>query len=63
MKVYESSFVDDAGNGNHHETLIEISYGIETGEAERIAVDGVARGGVGKDGDESSGSCAKRTNS
>ncbi|EIW66891.1 hypothetical protein M231_05577 [Tremella mesenterica] len=41
IKVYESAFTED---GRTEGGLVPLDYGVETGEAERIAVDGVARG-------------------
>lgn len=40
LKVYEAAIEGDEGNAQ----FAELAYGIETGEAERIAVDGVSRG-------------------
>lgn len=51
ISVYESALESTGENIR----LVELGYGIETGEAERIAVDGVSRGGMGDGGVESSG--------
>lgn len=40
LKVYEAAIEGEEGNVK----FAELGYGIETGEAERIAVDGVSRG-------------------
>lgn len=40
LKVYEAATEGDDGRSR----FAELAYGIETGEAERIAVDGVSRG-------------------
>jgi COP9 signalosome complex subunit 6 len=40
LKVYEAARAGD----DNIEQFAELPYGIETGEAERIAVDGVSRG-------------------
>lgn len=54
VTIYESALdnteTDQGGMGK----FVQLSYGVETGEAERIAVDGVSRGGAGED-DEYSG--------
>lgn len=45
VKVYEATPADAEVTGEG--TFVELGYGIETGEAERIAVDGVSRGDIG----------------
>ncbi|OCF31345.1 COP9 signalosome complex subunit 6 [Kwoniella heveanensis BCC8398] len=48
IKVYESALTEGGKEtGNQGGQFVELQYGIETGEAERIAVDGVSRGGMG----------------
>ncbi|WVQ93357.1 hypothetical protein IAU59_000425 [Kwoniella sp. CBS 9459] len=54
IRVYESALTEGkTENERHGGQLVELEYGIETGEAERIAVDGVSRGGMGGEGEES----------
>ncbi|WVF65711.1 hypothetical protein IAT40_000442 [Kwoniella sp. CBS 6097] len=54
IKVYESALTEgNKENGLQGGQFVELEYGIETGEAERIAVDGVSRGGMGGEGEES----------
>ncbi|KAK4688504.1 COP9 signalosome complex subunit 6, partial [Tremellales sp. Uapishka_1] len=50
INIYES-FLDPSGEGGE-ENFVALDFGIETGEAERIAVDGVSKGTSG-DGEES----------
>jgi len=55
IKIYESALSESAAEDRDpKETFVQLAYGVETGEAERIAVDGVSRGGQGED-DESGG--------
>jgi len=55
IKIYESVLSEGAGeDGDAKGSFVQLAYGVETGEAERIAVDGVSRGGQGED-DESGG--------
>ncbi|OWT38922.1 COP9 signalosome complex subunit 6 [Cryptococcus neoformans Bt1] len=50
LKIYESATVTDTtGDTSGEGKFVELEYGIETGEAERIAVDGVAKGGAGEE--------------
>lgn len=50
LKIYESATVTDTtGEISGEGKFVELEYGIETGEAERIAVDGVAKGGAGEE--------------
>lgn len=42
--MYEAALESRDENGK----FVQLEYGIETGEAERIAVDGVSRGGMGQ---------------
>lgn len=50
LKIYESATVTDTtGETSEEGKFVELEYGIETGEAERIAVDGVAKGGTGEE--------------
>lgn len=44
LTVYEAALESRDENGK----FVQLEYGIETGEAERIAVDGVSRGGMGQ---------------
>ncbi|WWD21032.1 hypothetical protein CI109_105513 [Kwoniella shandongensis] len=57
IKIYEAALSSEGGTKeSENETegkFVQLEYGIETGEAERIAVDGVSRGGMGGDGEES----------
>jgi hypothetical protein len=56
--VFESSLEDNALPDSTAKTrgkFVELEYGVESGEAERIAVDGVSRGGMGGEGDENAG--------
>jgi len=46
LRIYESALAQD------QEHFLELSYTIETGEAERIAVDGAAKAGGGDDDEE-----------
>lgn len=55
--MFESSLEDNALPDSTAKTrgkFVELEYGVESGEAERIAVDGVSRGGMGE-GDENAG--------
>ncbi|WVQ81454.1 hypothetical protein IAT38_003578 [Cryptococcus sp. DSM 104549] len=52
LTVYESAVPSDGAEASEEGKFVKIEYGIETGEAERIAVDGVARGGMGGEGEE-----------
>jgi COP9 signalosome complex subunit 6 len=57
LTLYESALIEgkDAEGGAK---FVRLEYGVETGEAERIAVDGAQRGGMGSTDDsqgESSG--------
>ena len=54
IKAYEAAITEGGRVSDDHVKFVELEYGIETGEAERIAVDGISRGGTG-DGEESSG--------
>ena len=56
VKVFEGVFNEgtEAGGGR----FVQLPYAIETGEAERIAVEGVSKGGTGQ-GDESVGELNK----
>lgn len=53
FKVYEAALAEGGDESEAEGMFVELEYGIETGEAERIAVDGVSRGGI--EGDDSSG--------
>ncbi|WVR09181.1 hypothetical protein IAU60_006243 [Kwoniella sp. DSM 27419] len=51
IKVYEAAL--EGGKGEDGDAqFVAVDYAIETGEAERIAVDGVSRGGMGSEGEE-----------
>lgn len=54
VTIYESALAEGSNDGESAGKFVELEYGIETGEAERIAVDGVSRGDMGG-GDEDSG--------
>ncbi|ORX38898.1 hypothetical protein BD324DRAFT_617828 [Kockovaella imperatae] len=56
FSVYEASFADTSSSSTFTAAgtkFIKLDYAIETGEAERIAVDGISRGDAGAQGDES----------
>lgn len=53
MTVYESSLDEPPSEGmSGRGKFVKLEYGVESGEAERIAVDGVSRG---MSGDEHAG--------
>ena len=53
LKVYEAALAEGAKQDQSDGGFVELEFGIETGEAERIAVDGVSRGAMGGDEDSS----------
>ncbi|WWC73242.1 uncharacterized protein I206_107208 [Kwoniella pini CBS 10737] len=53
VKIYEAALAEGGKDEDTKGKFVELVYGIETGEAERIAVDGVSRGGMGGEGEES----------
>ncbi|GFZ51424.1 hypothetical protein JCM24511_09186 [Saitozyma sp. JCM 24511] len=53
VTIYESALAEGSNDDESAGKFVELEYGIETGEAERIAVDGVSRGDMGG-GDEDS---------
>jgi COP9 signalosome complex subunit 6 len=54
VTIYESALAEGSNDDESAGKFVELEYGIETGEAERIAGDGVSRGDTGG-GDEDSG--------
>ncbi|ORY29165.1 hypothetical protein BCR39DRAFT_533045 [Naematelia encephala] len=52
IKVYEAALAELGKESEAEGKFVELEFEIETGEAERIAVDGVSRGGIGSGGDE-----------
>ena len=57
VSVYEAALAEGGNESEAEGKFVPIEYGVETGEAERIAVDGVSRGGMGGGGDTSAGMC------
>ncbi len=55
LKVYEAALAEGGKENQGEGKFVQLEYGIETGEAERIAVDGVSRGGLDGGGEENSG--------
>ncbi|WWC91356.1 uncharacterized protein L201_006299 [Kwoniella dendrophila CBS 6074] len=53
VAIYEAALAEGGKDETIEGKFVELAYGIETGEAERIAVDGVTRGGMGGEGEES----------
>ena len=53
LKVYEAALAEGGKQEQSEGGFVQLEFGIETGEAERIAVDGVSRGGMGGDEDSS----------
>ncbi|KAK8843443.1 hypothetical protein IAR55_007100 [Kwoniella newhampshirensis] len=53
ITIYEAALAEGGKESEAEGKFVQLEYGIETGEAERIAVDGVSRGGMGGDGEES----------
>lgn len=51
--MYESALAEGSGIAGEDAKgkFVQLEYGVETGEAERIAVDGVTRGGMEGDGE------------
>nr|XP_018259028.1 uncharacterized protein I303_08571 [Kwoniella dejecticola CBS 10117]OBR81186.1 hypothetical protein I303_08571 [Kwoniella dejecticola CBS 10117] len=52
VTIYEAALAEGGKDSATEGKFVELAYGIETGEAERIAVDGVSRGGMGGEGEE-----------
>nr|XP_019047778.1 COP9 signalosome complex subunit 6 [Kwoniella bestiolae CBS 10118]OCF26708.1 COP9 signalosome complex subunit 6 [Kwoniella bestiolae CBS 10118] len=52
VTIYEAALAEGGKDNSTEGKFVELAYGIETGEAERIAVDGVSRGGMGGEGEE-----------
>lgn len=61
FRVFESALAEGAagasGDAGSNAQFVQLEYGVETGEAERIAVDGVTRGGMEGDGESAGVSC------
>ena len=55
LAVYEAALPEGGKENDVEGQFVQLEYGIETGEAERIAVDGVSRGGLNGGGEESFG--------
>jgi COP9 signalosome complex subunit 6 len=59
--VYESALAEGAagasGDAGSKAKFMQLEYGVETGEAERIAVDGVTRGDMDGDGESAGTRC------
>ncbi|OCF60279.1 COP9 signalosome complex subunit 6 [Kwoniella mangroviensis CBS 10435] len=53
VTIYEAALAEGAKDDSTDGKFVELAHGIETGEAERIAVDGVSRGGMDGEGEES----------
>ncbi|WRT68904.1 uncharacterized protein IL334_005886 [Kwoniella shivajii] len=53
ITIFESALAEGGKDEVNGGRFVELAYGIETGEAERIAVDGVSRGGMGGEREES----------
>lgn len=57
VTIFEASSIELDGPAPGPDSFIAMEYGIETGEAERIAVDGVAKGDMGGGGNDGAGRC------
>lgn len=55
LKVYEAALAEGGKESESEGKFVELEYGIETGEAERIAVDGVSTGAMAGGGEDTSG--------
>lgn len=53
--MYEAALAEGGKESESEGKFVELEYGIETGEAERIAVDGVSTGAMAGGGEDTSG--------
>ncbi|WVO18308.1 hypothetical protein L204_106023 [Cryptococcus depauperatus] len=51
ITIFESAVITENGEDGEEGKFVKLEYGVETGEAERIAVHGVVKGGIGGEED------------